>query len=75
MFIHHHHIIVATRCLERVQAADSEREEAAARLRMVAEETADLKGKANYADSLRVSRVARRWALPDASELHPIYLR
>ena len=48
-----------TRCLNRAEAADSEREDAMARLRAVAEQTAELKGKANYADSLRVSPVGQ----------------
>lgn len=46
--------VTFTRCLERAEAADSEREDALARLRAAAEEAAELKGKANYADSLRV---------------------
>lgn len=46
--------ITMARCLEGAEAAASEREDAMMRLRAVAEETAELKGKANYADSVRV---------------------
>ncbi len=42
------------RCLERAQAAESEREDAVVRLRAAAEETAELKGKLKFTDSLRV---------------------
>lgn len=70
----HHVCAPFTRCLARAQAADSEREDALARLRTAAEETAQLKGKANYADSLRVYYVQYSPKTPFYSETRQLWL-
>lgn len=44
------------RCVERAQAAESEREEAVARLRSAVEEAAELKGRLKNSDLLQVWR-------------------
>lgn len=61
--------ICITRCLERSSAADSEREDLVVRLRAAAEEAAELKGRVNYADSLRVSQVQQQNTLPHSHSL------